>query len=414
MKLLIISEYFPPESKGGGELSAFSLAKELAKKIEVHVLTSHFKNLKKEEICDNVHIHRYLTTGADASIKGNISRTINFEKSLLEELERFPIKIDIVHCMNTTSIVAAKLKEKLKVPFVLHVNGPLLFCPKGTLMYKDKELCDRQCSYPTYIDCLFGSKTVGKVNLSPFLKYNPVFISLLRRRYTYYQKLMKKFDHFMAISTFMKEQLIKDKIDPRKITLVYNIMDLSKYSNLKKPKNKIKKILYLGGYDYSKGPSVLIDALKNIKHPFSANFYGEGILKEKLQKEIQKNSLQVSIHDKVSNSEVPKIMAEHDLIVFPSMVGEAFGRVALEARAAGKTVVASNIGGITDIIEDKKTGFLFRPGDSTELKQIIEKILSGTAIATEICTKKSLSKFSKDKSIKDALKIYIGLAKSYK
>ncbi|MHA1558749.1 MAG: hypothetical protein ACTSXG_02960, partial [Alphaproteobacteria bacterium] len=107
---------------------------------------------------------RLLKTGENPySIKDNLKRMF-FEKSLLKELPKLNDKenYDIIHCMNSTSISAVKLKSKIKKPFVLHVNGPVLFCPKGNLMYKDKEVCERKCDFITFLGCFFNSKTLGK------------------------------------------------------------------------------------------------------------------------------------------------------------------------------------------------------------------------------------------------------------
>ena len=86
MKVLMISEYYPPFGKGGGEISAYLLAKELAKtKNKVHVLTSHFPGLKKKETKDKIIIHRLLKTGQNSSsILGNLERSLFFNKSLLK------------------------------------------------------------------------------------------------------------------------------------------------------------------------------------------------------------------------------------------------------------------------------------------------------------------------------------------
>src|SRR3989344_7668914 len=60
MKIGFLINYFYP-MKGGAENNCYNLAKELAKKNEVHVFTSLIKGTKKYEIIDNIHIHRYKT-----------------------------------------------------------------------------------------------------------------------------------------------------------------------------------------------------------------------------------------------------------------------------------------------------------------------------------------------------------------
>ena len=77
MKVLLISEYFPPIVHGGGEISAETLARELAKNnIEVHVLTSYFKGLNPYEEINKVKIYRLLKTSLNPrKLTDNIKST---------------------------------------------------------------------------------------------------------------------------------------------------------------------------------------------------------------------------------------------------------------------------------------------------------------------------------------------------
>jgi glycosyltransferase involved in cell wall biosynthesis len=374
MKVLIVSEYFFPLGKGGGEISGFLFAKELTKnKIGVHVLTSFFYGMKKEEIIDKVRIHRLLRSGKNPnSLIDNIKRRWFFEKSLLKELENLDKKenFDIIHCMNATSISAVKLKDKLKKKFVLHVNSPVLFCPKGTLMYKDRESCDRKCDRKTFLDCYMNSKFIGKFEPNLISKINPFFIYVYRKRYEEYQNLMKGFDHYIAISKFMESCLIRDGIDKKKISIIYPLIELDKFINLEQSKNKIPKILYLGEYSKPKGPQLIIDALKKVNIPYEANFYGEGVLKGYLTEQTKNNKLNVKIYDKIKYEDIPHIMEKHDIVIVPSLVSEGFGRVALEAIAAGKYVIANDIGGLGEVV--KGSGCLVDVRDSRMLARKIE------------------------------------------
>jgi glycosyltransferase involved in cell wall biosynthesis len=357
MKVLMISEYFPPETKGGGEISAFLLAKELVKSgVEMHVLTSYFGG-KKKEVMDGVVVHRRLTTGRNpVKLLDNLKRRVSFERSLVRELVLVDKeeKFDIIHCMNITSINAVRLKKRLGKRFILHVNSPVLFCPKGTLMYKERETCDRECTLATFVDCYLSSNLVGKMELKPVLKYNPAFVYAIRRNFVRNFRLMREFDHYMPISEYMKKRLLLVGIPEEKITVVYNIVELDRFLKLKPPNNKVPKILYLGEFSKPKGVPVLVEALKGIKEPYEANFYGSGVLKGYLMDKIKENKLNAFVHGPVDYEDVPKVMQKHDIVVFPSLVAEAFGRVVLEACAAGKTVIASDVGGVGEILKKNK------------------------------------------------------------
>ena len=64
---------------------------------------------------------------------------------------------------------------------------------------------------------------------------------------------------------------------------------------------------------------------------------------------------------------MPSIYNLSHIIVSSSIEPEAFGRVAVEAQAMEKPIIASNIGGSKETIIDEKTGFLFDSGDSQSL-----------------------------------------------
>ncbi len=65
-----------------------------------------------------------------------------------------------------------------------------------------------------------------------------------------------------------------------------------------------------------------------------------------------------------------------DIIISASVEPEAFGRVAVEAQAMKKIIIASNIGGSNETIIDEKTGFLFESGNAKSLSKKIMKVLS--------------------------------------
>ena len=73
-------------------------------------------------------------------------------------------------------------------------------------------------------------------------------------------------------------------------------------------------------------------------------------------------------------SDIPDLLANVDVVVLPSIVPEAFGRVIIEAQAVGVPVIASNIGGISEVIDDKETGFLVPAKDVDALSEAMLKL----------------------------------------
>ncbi|SHJ97004.1 glycosyltransferase family 4 protein [Paraburkholderia sp. DD10] len=67
-----------------------------------------------------------------------------------------------------------------------------------------------------------------------------------------------------------------------------------------------------------------------------------------------------------------------DFVLVPSILPEPFGRVAIESFAAGRPVIASNAGGLQEIVTDGATGLLFAPGDAEDLVRVLQRAVALT------------------------------------
>lgn len=352
LKVLFVSEYFPPKIMGGGEINLFLLAKALAKQgMEVNVLTSWFKGLKKYEEIDGIKVYRRLKTSENASsILGNLKRSYSFPKSIVKEAKK--IDYDIIHFIGT-SIIAAKVKGRK----VATIESFPCLCPKGDMIYKGRQECKYDCTFSRFISCQAKSSEIGKMQNKWYLRYNPVFLIYVYRYYSRLRKGMKKCN-IIAISEYIRN-LIKTK---KQIQVIPNALDVAKYN----VKGKKGKIVYLGSLTKFKGPQVLIEALKGLD--YECELYGDGVLKKSLLKKIKEYNLNVKIKEKVDYKDIPKVYADADIVVFPSVWPEPFGRIAIEGMAAGKPVIGSNIAGITETL---KQGMLVEPGNVEQLREAI-------------------------------------------
>lgn len=110
-------------------------------------------------------------------------------------------------------------------------------------------------------------------------------------------------------------------------------VDLERFSVQPRPAER--RVLYLGGRNPRKGYEVAVELADTLVGPW--------------------------LHD-VEPAEIPALMAEHDVVLVPS-VAEPFGLVAVEAIASGRWVVASAVGGLRDIVLDGTNGTLVDDGD---------------------------------------------------
>lgn len=150
------------------------------------------------------------------------------------------------------------------------------------------------------------------------------------------------------------------------------------------------KLLYLGRIVPWKGCTLLVNAfaglLKRIDNTAvtltlaGGTFYWDASYREELKELISARKLTNRIHmlDAVENP--IELLLDHHVLCLPS-VQEPFGRVAAEAHACGLPVIASNSGGLPEIVEHGQTGILFRENDINELTSAMIRLIEEPGLA---------------------------------
>lgn len=205
--------------------------------------------------------------------------------------------------------------------------------------------------------------------------------------------LLKKTDFLnditVVVSNKIKQSLVEKKIiSEQKIKVIYNGVeepDLSiteKDIENKKKELKIENnspiLLSVGRLHPVKGHIYLIKAMKEIvdKYPKSKLILiGEGEERQRLETEVKKLKLEnnVLFLGEIKAEDIYYRLA--DIYVQPSLV-EGLPLTIIEALKNNCLVVATNVGGIPEIIQDNVNGFLIKPGDENSLSSFIKKVLS--------------------------------------
>ncbi|CAB1063583.1 hypothetical protein D1BOALGB6SA_8366 [Olavius sp. associated proteobacterium Delta 1] len=127
-----------------------------------------------------------------------------------------------------------------------------------------------------------------------------------------------------------------------------------------------------------KGPMHLLKAMDEIWHDYEdivLVFIGKGDLDVDLRTAALKSSANGRVNFLGWRDDVDEIMPIFDIFVLPSL-NEGMGRVLVEAMAAGKPVVASNVGGIPDLVQHDYNGLLVAPGDEKALAAGIKQLIN--------------------------------------
>jgi glycosyltransferase involved in cell wall biosynthesis len=111
-------------------------------------------------------------------------------------------------------------------------------------------------------------------------------------------------------------------------------------------------------------------------------------------------------------SDVERLFAALDVFVLPSK-SEGMSNTILEAMASGMPIVATNVGGAEELVDDGRTGFLVPAGDTAALAGAIANLVANPALRLEMGTAgrvKAHNEFSLDRMVGDYAALYVGLA----
>ncbi len=365
LKILIVTESYPPKSYGGGEISCALLAQALAERdeVEVTVLTSEVEGEKEKEKRNGVKIIRRLRTGKDrSSLKSNLKRRVLFKRSVKKELEEISHDHDLIHFFNITSITDVSTDK----PTFATINSYINFCPKGNLFYKEESVCGG-CSFTKFLGCITNSEYVGNQKLNALLKYNPMFWTPLYFDYKKRNKSLEYVDHFFSLSEFINRRLIKAGVDQAAITKVVNIPKIEKSSGQIDLPDDGPLVTYIGALTKIKGVDLLIRAFDDLETKAQLIIVGDGPERKKLE-ELRGSNSNVIFLGKVDHGNISYIYERSDIVVVPSVWPEPLSRVLLEAAHFGKPIIATDVGGSREVVKHEYNGLLVKT-DSDDLKE---------------------------------------------
>ena len=186
----------------------------------------------------------------------------------------------------------------------------------------------------------------------------------------------------------VKDQMIQqENLPPEKIEVIYNGLDLSEYQETLKNKSLREELGIVNGtplvglianFNFEiKGHVYFLGAAKKIleKVP-DAKFVlvGDGPLRARYEEVVRELNIKKDVYFLGKRIDVPAIISNLDVSVLSS-TNEGFSNVIMESMAAGKPVVATNVGGSREMVMDGVTGYLVPPADSQSMANAIIDLL---------------------------------------
>jgi glycosyltransferase involved in cell wall biosynthesis len=217
-------------------------------------------------------------------------------------------------------------------------------------------------------------------------------------------------------SQYTKNQFTKKtRYKPKKTLLIYNGVDQQNNIEIKKLSSPVR-IACFGALRHLKGHDIAIQALAKIKNfSWTLTLVGQGEEKENLIGLVNKFNLESKVQF-ISSTENPvSLMQEFDLILQPSR-HESFGYVLIEAMSVGVPVICSNIGGMTEIVQDFSNGMLFKSENANDLAEKITLLIQDPLLQQKIIQNGFLTikqSFSKEAMLNKILNAYVELTDQF-
>lgn len=405
MRVCLLTRFFPPKVKGGGELGAYYVAHALSKQnIHMHVVTSKVEGIRNSmgnsTTVKKLHVHRILSNNRSKNLFFkelfyNFLFSIKNAYKLISFLKKN--KIDLIQIYNMDTLLEGILAGKImNIPVIVYANSNWTTCFHGNHIlppFRKRVIC-HTCTFQNLSKCVMYLYFPPRV--SDLVKYflTPIFLFKIKIR----RKLIEFSDKIISISNCVKEILAENGVPKEKIEVIQeDFFNPESYQNVKKDifkqlipsfPNK-KTILFVGRLKISKGIELFVKTAHSlINNGVDATFVivGRGPLLNSMQNLVHTLKLNKQIFfisDYLPDKLMPSVYSAADMVVAPIIREEALGRVMIESMAANSPVIATKACGILDIVIDQVNGLLVKP-NIKEISEAIMVLLNDNSLRKEM------------------------------
>jgi len=311
------------------------------------------------------------------------------------------VHIDVVHLNNFLHHITLSIVEPTKarnIPLVWSLHDHILVCPNTNLYNERAKKACTSCRSPMQRLLLPIFKRCKKRSLFASMMAAAEAIYFARR------KTGNVPDFFIAPSEFLKKQHQRMGFDVSHFEIVPNFVDCAEFVPHTAPG---EYALYLGRLSVEKGLDILIHAFSKMRDKRLV-IAGSGPNELPLHKLADELHANVEFTGFKSGNELKQLIYGARLTILPSVCYENAPLSILESFAAGKPVLASNIGGIPEMVTED-TGVLFEPGNSDAIISAVESIYDKQATIEELgrnARKAAEEKYSPQNHIKKMVELY--------
>lgn len=387
MKAIQVPFCFYPDPIAGTEAYVEMLAYYLCQRnVEIVIAapgekTAHYKH-------NGIAVRRFTVSSEVNDIRdlygeGDITASEEFARILDEE------QPEIVHLHAFTRGVSLRLIREAKrrgIKVIFSYHTPTVSCQRGTLLRWGTEVCDGKLDVGACAACTLHSHGLSKTgslilgNLPKFARglLNVAGLSggiwtalrmaeLVALRHSTFRAMIEEVDQIIPHCQWTKDLLARNGFSGEKITLSrYGFSSQTTIHNRRgRPTSALPiRIAFLGRMDRTKGPDILIQALRSLPEaPVELHLYGIVQSQSNTEyldqlKKLAGTDSRISLLPAVPRERIIPLLQGYHFLAVPSRWFEVSPVVIHEAFAAGTPVIGSNLGGIVEMIEHEVNGLL--------------------------------------------------------
>jgi glycosyltransferase involved in cell wall biosynthesis len=329
MHILIVNSFYYPDIIGGAEVSVNKLAEALAKKHKVSVICTGESDVY--ELVNDVHVYRVKRYKKKDSNKFRNSFKEIYNFNTLKKIKEIIINIkpEIIHTNNLyeISIGIWRVAKKLKIPVVHTIRDYYLA----------------------------GSS----------IKLKNIFFKIMTQHVDGVTAPSNYTLNYFIDSGYFSKVVLKSKIFNAN-EIECNIFN--EYKKLKLTRKGAINFAFIGRYTEEKGVLFLINSFtKHFQNSKCKLFlFGRGRLSRMIDEVTISNENIINVGF-LDEKQLFEYLANIDVLIVPSVFQEPFGRVVIDAYKCAIPVIASDVGGLPEIVINNKTGLLFEANNEQEL-----------------------------------------------
>ena len=412
MKIVQAVGWYLPDSLGGTEVYVAALAHRLqAAGHDVQVAAPRAGARAEETYrLDGIPVYRYPIPAAPTRDECQGATTVRGAERFHAWLAAEKPEIVHVHTF-VTGLGLAELRAAreagARIVVTPHSASLGYVCQRGTMMRWGEHLCDGRCEPIKCAGCVLQSQGVPRPiarvlgaippTAGRWLGRAPMRLgtvlgmsALIRQNQARQAETLAVTERLVTLTDWARDALVRNDAPPSKLAVnrlgVNRLAAPSKPGPTTRPTTPPVRVGYLGRFDPIKGVHDLARAVASLpaRLPIRVEFRGpdadepaQSVLRE-LRALIGMDT-RVTWAPAVPHEDVPRVLADYDVLCCPSVCLEGGPTVALEAHAAGTPVVGTRIGGLAEMVTDGVNGRLVPPGDWRALAGVLAEVAADPA-----------------------------------